>query len=46
MDECYGRNYILNSELKPSDGFNNSLVYDGDSLYEVIRMVKGTPLFL
>ena len=45
MDECYGKNYILNRELKPADGFNNSLVYDGDSIYEVIRMMQGTPLF-
>lgn len=45
MDECYGISYILNRELKPSVGFNNSLVYDGDSIYEVIRMVNGTPLF-
>lgn len=45
MDECYGKNYILNREFKPSAAFNNSLVYDGDSIYEVIRTVKGTPLF-
>lgn len=45
MNECYGKNYILNGDLKPSYGFNDSLVYDGDSIYEVIRMVKGTPLF-
>ncbi len=25
--------------------FDNSLVYEGDSIYEVIRMVKGSPVF-
>ena len=25
--------------------FDNSLVYEGDSVYEVLRMVKGNPIF-
>jgi branched-chain amino acid aminotransferase len=45
MNECYGRNFILNGEIQPSEIFNNSLVYEGDSIYEVIRMVKGNPVF-
>ncbi len=28
-----------------ADQFDNSLVYEGDSVYEVIRMVKGCPVF-
>jgi branched-subunit amino acid aminotransferase/4-amino-4-deoxychorismate lyase len=25
--------------------FDNSLVYEGDSVYEVLRMIKGNPIF-
>ena len=45
MNECFGRKFILNGELRPSDLFDNSLVYEGDSIYEVIRMIKGSPVF-
>jgi branched-chain amino acid aminotransferase len=45
MNECYGKKFVLNGELQPEDTFDNSLVYEGDSIYEVIRMVKGTPVF-
>ena len=42
---CTERNYILNGELASAEGFDNSLVYEGDSLYEVLRIVNGNPLF-
>jgi branched-chain amino acid aminotransferase len=45
MNECYGKKFILNGELQPCDLFDNSLVYEGDSIYEVIRMAKGSPVF-
>jgi branched-chain amino acid aminotransferase len=45
MDICYGKSFIINGVLQTSDNFDNSLVYEGDSIYEVIRMVKGTPVF-
>jgi len=45
MNECFGKKFILNGELNPSDNFDNSLVYEGDSIYEVIRMIKGSPVF-
>jgi branched-chain amino acid aminotransferase len=45
MNECYGKKFILNGELNPSENFDNSLVYEGDSIYEVIRMIKGSPVF-
>ncbi|MEI6048867.1 MAG: aminotransferase class IV [Bacteroidota bacterium] len=45
MNECYGKKFILNGELQPAEAFDNSLVYEGDSIYEVIRMVKGSPVF-
>jgi branched-chain amino acid aminotransferase len=45
MNECYGKKFILNGKIYPFDNFDNSLVYEGDSIYEVIRMVKGNPVF-
>jgi branched-chain amino acid aminotransferase len=45
MNECYGKNFILNGDLQPADAFDNSFVYDGDSVYEVIRTIKGSPVF-
>ncbi len=45
MNECYGKKFILNGKLESSDHFDNSQVYEGDSIYEVIRMVKGIPVF-
>jgi hypothetical protein len=45
MNECYGKHFILNGDLRQSDIFDNSLIYEGDSIYEVIRMVRDTPVF-
>lgn len=45
MNECYGKKFILNGSLQPAEMFDNSLVYEGDSVYEVLRMVKGNPVF-
>jgi len=45
MNECYGRKFILNGTLQSSDMFDNSMVYEGDSIYEVLRMAKGHPVF-
>jgi len=45
MNECYGKKFILNGDLQLAELFDNSLVYEGDSIYEVIRMVKGSPVF-
>jgi branched-chain amino acid aminotransferase len=45
MTECYGKKFIMDGELCPANHFDNSLVYDGNSVYEVLRMVKGKPVF-
>jgi len=45
MNECFGKKFILNGELLQAGLFDNSLVYEGDSIYEVIRMVQGCPVF-
>jgi branched-chain amino acid aminotransferase len=45
MNECHGKKFVLNGDLQPGELFDNSLVYEGDSIYEVLRMVKGSPVF-
>jgi branched-chain amino acid aminotransferase len=45
MNECFGQRYILNGEVQPAELFDNSMVYEGDSVYEVIKMIKGLPVF-
>jgi len=45
MNECFGKKFILNGNPESSEMFDNSLVYEGNSVYEVIRMVKGSPVF-
>jgi branched-chain amino acid aminotransferase len=45
MNECYGKKFIHNGNLQPAEMFDNSLVYEGDSVYEVLRMIKGDPIF-
>jgi branched-chain amino acid aminotransferase len=45
MNECVARKFLLNGELQPAELFDKSLVYEGDSVYEVIRLVNGCPIF-
>jgi branched-chain amino acid aminotransferase len=45
MSECFGTNFVLNGDIQPAELFDNSLVYEGDSIYEVLRTVKGCPVF-
>lgn len=45
MNECYGKKFVLNGNLQPAELFDKSLVYEGDSIYEVLRMIKGNPVF-
>ncbi len=45
MNECFGKRFILNGKLEDAHSFDNSLVYEGDSVYEVIRMVRNNPVF-
>jgi len=45
MDECYGGWYILNGKPVLSDTFDNSLIYEGESVYEVLRLKQGVPVF-
>jgi branched-chain amino acid aminotransferase len=45
MNECFGKKFILNGHFESADIFDNSLVYEGDSVYEVIRVIKSSPVF-
>lgn len=45
MNECFGKKFILNGKVESSDSFNGSVVYDGNSVYEVLRVVNGSPVF-
>ena len=45
MNECYGKKFILNGDLTPAEMFDGKMVYEGESVYEVLRMVKGNPIF-
>jgi len=45
MNECFGKKFILNGKLEDANHFDNSLVYEGDSIYEVIRMTRNSPVF-
>jgi len=45
MSECYGNYFIHNGIVKPAALFDNSMVYEGESVYEVLRMKSGLPYF-
>jgi len=45
MNECWGKKFILNGDVQTDEMFSNSLVYEGDSVYEVLRLTKGIPVF-
>jgi branched-chain amino acid aminotransferase len=45
MNECYGNQFILNGNLQPVEMFDKSMVYEGDSVYDVLRMIRGNPIF-
>ncbi|RUT78258.1 aminotransferase class IV [Ancylomarina longa] len=46
MSECYRYLFIKNEQLKPCEEFTDLQVQNGISLYEVLRVVSGKPIFL
>lgn len=46
MVECFRKKFILNDEIKSCDEFEEEFLKKGKSLYEVIRIINGVPLFL
>jgi branched-chain amino acid aminotransferase len=46
MKECINDYYIENNQVIKCDEFNEEVISEGKSIYEVIRVIEGTPLFL
>lgn len=45
MKEYCGNFFILNGKKEPVISFDNNMVYKGETIYEVIRLVNGVPVF-
>jgi branched-chain amino acid aminotransferase len=45
MAECTGNYFIKNGKMLPVEEFDNKIVYEGETIYEILRMVGGFPLF-
>jgi branched-chain amino acid aminotransferase len=45
MKECAGSYFIKNGVMLSVEDFDNKMIYEGESIYEVLRMVRGAPLF-
>ncbi|HVN58002.1 MAG TPA: aminotransferase class IV [Bacteroidales bacterium] len=45
MSECFGNFFVLNGKLTSAGFFINSLIYEGESVYEVIKSINGIPVF-
>lgn len=46
MSECINDYFLLNGELIESSAFDDSILSHGSTLYEVIRIINGVPLFI
>jgi branched-chain amino acid aminotransferase len=46
MSECFREFFIKNDQVHKSEDFSDDLITEGISLYEVVRVVNGVPLFL
>ena len=46
MGECLNKYFILNNKIRNCNEFDDNLLSKGKSLYEVIRIIDGNPLFL
>ncbi|ADZ21277.1 branched-chain amino acid aminotransferase [Clostridium acetobutylicum] len=46
MEKCVENYFVLNEEIKDKKTFDGNFVENGKSLYEVIRIIDGIPLFL
>jgi len=45
MNECFQKVFLLDGKSFPCNEFRSDLVYDHMSIYEVIRIIDGVPLF-
>lgn len=46
MSECFRNFFIINGEVRECDKFDENLINHGKTIYEVIRVEDGIPLFL
>jgi branched-chain amino acid aminotransferase len=46
MNECFNQCFLENGVKKEKDEFNDDYLRKGKSIYEVIRIIDGVPLFL
>jgi branched-chain amino acid aminotransferase len=46
MEQCLLNYFVLNDELKNSCDFNPGILKNGKGIYELFRVIDGTPLFL
>lgn len=46
MSECFNNYFIRNKEVLSKEEFNDKNISEGTSIYEVIRVIDGVPLFL
>jgi len=46
MSECIYDYFVINHKIEKTYKFNKHIIKDGKSLYEVIRIIHGVPLFL
>lgn len=46
MSECYHQRFLLNQQVKGTCDFDPDLIFRGESLYEVIRIIENIPLFI
>lgn len=45
MNNCYCKQFILNNQVVDCKNFNLDIVSKGESVYDVIRVIEGVPLF-
>ncbi len=46
MRECFGERFFYNGTMYDCRDFQTAMVFEGESVYEVIRVIRGIPLFL
>lgn len=46
MSECLNKYFLYNEDIRECKDFNDDKINNGKSIYEVIRIIQGKPLFL
>lgn len=46
MSDCQGSNILINNRLISVSGFDEGIISEGRSVYEIIRVIEGVPLFM